>query len=141
MHALVYGLVALAAVWALAVGVLLLLGRRLAARKIFRLVPDLLALFSGLARDPRVPRGSKILLWFAAAWVASPIDLIPEFIPVLGPLDDAVIAALVLRHLVRVAGRDVVAEHWRGDPETLDQIMRIVRADRIKRRPIGEERW
>jgi uncharacterized membrane protein YkvA (DUF1232 family) len=89
------------------------------------LLPNLLVLFKGLMGDPRVPRRSKILLVVAAAWVASPIDLIPEFIPVLGPLDDAVVAALVLRHLVRRAGGDVVAEHWRGDPATLDRILRL----------------
>jgi len=62
---------------------------------------------------------------FGAAWVASPIDLIPEFIPVLGPLDDAVVAALILRHLLKTAGRDVVAEHWRGDPTTLQRLLHL----------------
>ena len=66
------------------------------------------------------------LLAFGAAWVASPIDLIPEFIPVLGPLDDAVVAALILRHLLRTAGRDVIAEHWHGDPGTLARLLRLV---------------
>jgi hypothetical protein len=61
-------------------------------------------LFKGLIGDPRVPRSSKALLLFGAAWIASPIDLIPEFIPLLGPLDDAVVAALILRRLVRTAG-------------------------------------
>src|SRR5207253_1910582 len=69
-------------------------GRRTAAREVAALLPNLFGLFKGLVRDPRVPRGSKALLLFGAAWVASPIDLIPEFIPVLGPLDDAVVAAL-----------------------------------------------
>src|SRR5439155_8408514 len=85
----------------------------------------LLALFRGLVRDPRVPRGSRLLLLFGAAWVASPIDLIPEFIPLLGPLDDAVVAALILRHVLRSAGEDVVAEHWRGDPATLARLLRL----------------
>jgi len=107
------------------VAVLFLLGRRTAAREVAALLPNLLLLFKGLLRDPRVPRGSKILLVFGAAWVASPIDLIPEFIPVLGPLDDAVVAALILRHLLRTAGRDVVAEHWRGDPATLARLIRL----------------
>jgi len=65
------------------------------------------------------------LLGLAAVWLVSPIDLIPEFIPVLGPLDDAVVAALVLRHIVKVAGREVVAEHWRGEESTLDRILRV----------------
>jgi uncharacterized membrane protein YkvA (DUF1232 family) len=88
-------------------------------------VPNLARLFRDLIRDPRVPRGSKVLLVIAAAWVASPIDLIPEFIPVLGPLDDAVVAAIVLRHVLRRAGREVVVEHWHGDPATLERILRL----------------
>jgi uncharacterized membrane protein YkvA (DUF1232 family) len=58
-------------------------------------------------------------------WIASPIDLIPEFVPVLGPLDDVVIVVLVLRHVVRRAGPDVVREHWRGDPATIAAILRV----------------
>src|SRR5690348_3277757 len=94
-------------------GALVLLGRRSAAREVARLLPNLALLFKGLLGDERVPRRSKALLVVAAAWIASPIDLIPEFIPFLGPLDDAVVAALVLRHLVRIAGEEVVTEHWR----------------------------
>ena len=135
MRWLLYALAIVFTLWAIALGELLLLGRRLAARRLFRLIPDLLALFGGLARDKRVPRGSKFLLAVGAAWIASPIDLIPEFIPVLGPLDDAVVAALVLRHIVRRAGRDVVAEHWRGDPETLEMILRMAGAGRGSARP------
>jgi uncharacterized membrane protein YkvA (DUF1232 family) len=85
-------------------------------------------LFKGLVRDPRVSRGSKALLVIGVVWVASPIDLIPEFIPVLGPLDDAVVAALILRHVLRTAGRDVVADHWRGDAATLDRLLSLFRA-------------
>jgi uncharacterized membrane protein YkvA (DUF1232 family) len=101
------------------------------------LLPNLLKLFKGLVGDPRVPRGSKALLIFGAAWVASPIDLIPEFVPVLGPLDDAIVAALILRHVLRSAGREVVAEHWHGDPATLDRLVRLFepRAARPKPRP------
>jgi len=70
------------------------------------LLLNLARLFKGLVGDPRVPRSFKALLLFGAAWIASPIDLIPEFIPFLGPLDDAVVAALILRRLVRTAGED-----------------------------------
>jgi uncharacterized membrane protein YkvA (DUF1232 family) len=109
--------------YAIAVAVLLLAGRKTAARELAMLVPNLAILFKELLRDPRVPRGSKALLWFGAAWIASPIDLIPEFVPFLGPLDDAVVAALILRHLVRKAGSEVVAEHWRGDPATIAHLL------------------
>jgi uncharacterized membrane protein YkvA (DUF1232 family) len=114
-----------AGVYLLFVAALYVAGRRTAAREVATLLPNLLKLFKGLVRDPRVPRRSKVLLIFGAAWVASPIDLIPEFIPVLGPLDDAVVAALILRHLLRTAGREVVTEHWRGEPATLERLLRL----------------
>lgn len=125
VRTVVIALVAVAGVYVVAVAALLFAGRRTAAREVATLLPNLVKLFKGLIRDPRVPRGSKILLIFGAAWVISPIDLIPEFIPVLGPLDDAVVAALILRHLLRTAGREVVAEHWGGDPATLERILRL----------------
>ena len=111
-------------VWALAIAVLYALGRRTQARELAALIPNLLVLFKGLLRDPGVSKGSKAWLWFAIVWLVSPIDLIPEFIPVLGPLDDAVVAALVLRHVLRRTDRAVLAEHWRGDLATLDAITR-----------------
>ena len=111
-----------AAVWALAVVLLLALGRRTQARELATLIPNLVLLFKGLLQDPRVSRRNKAWLWFAVAWLVSPIDLIPEFIPFLGPLDDAVVAALVLRHVLRTTDRSVLTVHWRGDPATLDVI-------------------
>jgi len=114
-----------AGVWLLAVVALAVLGKRIAARALVRLVPDVVRLFRGLLGDPRVPLGSKLLLGLAVAWLVSPIDLLPEFLPVLGPLDDAVVAALVVGHLVRRAGPDVVREHWRGDEATLRVLLRV----------------
>ena len=60
----------------------------------------------------------------AVVWLGSPIDLVPEFIPVAGPLDDAIVAALVLRHLLKRTDRSVLFEHWRGNPATLEAIVR-----------------
>src|SRR6266542_2684033 len=111
--------------WVLAIRALLVIGRLTAALQLATLLPNLIRLFRGLLRDPRVPRGSKVLLGFAIAWFVSPIDLLPEFIPVLGPLDDVVVAALLLRHVLRKAGRDVIAEHWSGDQATLDVLLRV----------------
>jgi uncharacterized membrane protein YkvA (DUF1232 family) len=125
VRTLVIALVAVAVVYLVAVAALILAGRRTAARELATLLPNLVKLFRGLIRDPRVSRRSKILLIVGAAWVISPIDLIPEFIPVLGPLDDAVVAALILRHVFRTAGREVVAAHWGGDPATLERILRL----------------
>jgi uncharacterized membrane protein YkvA (DUF1232 family) len=113
--------------WLLLIAGLFVAGRRNAAREVATLLPNMVALFRGLVRDPRVPKREKRLLVIAAIWLASPIDLIPEFIPVLGPLDDAVVAALVLRRLVRVAGREVLADHWRGEPAALDRVLRLLR--------------
>lgn len=111
--------------WVLAVVVLLWLGRKTLARELLSLLPNLVRLFRGLLRDERVPRSSKALLLVGAVWLASPIDLIPEFLPGIGPIDDAVVAALVLRHLVKRAGPDVVRDHWQGDPRTIGLILRV----------------
>ena len=115
--------IAVAAYAALVLG-LILAGRRVAAKELAALIPNLLLLFKDLAKDPSVPRGPKIWLAVGTLWLLSPIDLLPEFLPVLGPLDDAVVAAVVLRHLVRRAGVDIVRSHWRGEPATLDRILR-----------------
>lgn len=111
------------AVWLLALLILVIVGRKQQARELAGAIPNLLVLFRRLLRDPRVPRGSKIWLVVAVIWIASPIDLVPEFIPVLGPVDDVIVAALVLRHVLRRTDRGVLAEHWRGDPATLDRIV------------------
>jgi len=128
MKTLVTALAIAVALYLLLVAGLGIAGRRTAAKEVALLLPNLILLFKDLARDPRVPRRSKWLLLFGAAWFASPIDLIPEFIPVLGPLDDAVVAALILRHLARKAGRDVVEEHWRGNPATIDRLLRVIQS-------------
>jgi uncharacterized membrane protein YkvA (DUF1232 family) len=119
VRGLLIGLAVAAAVWLLAIGVLYLFGRRIAAKELATLLPNLIGLFRGLAKDSRVPRRTKAWLVIGVVWFASPIDLVPEFIPVLGPLDDAVVAALILRHVLRVAGPGVVSEHWRGSPAAL----------------------
>ena len=123
MNAALIALAAAGSCYAIAVLALVLAGRRVAARELALLLPNLVLLFHGLLRDPRVPKRSKALLLVAIGWIASPIDLIPEFIPVLGPLDDAVVAALVLRRLARSAGPNVVQEHWRGDPATMARLL------------------
>lgn len=122
--------------WAVALGVVLLVyaalvallfvaGRRLLARELALLVPNLVRLFRGLLADPRVPLRAKVVLVVGIVWIASPIDLIPEFIPIAGPLDDAIVAALVLGYVSRTVGRDVVREHWHGDPSILARLLRL----------------
>jgi len=118
--------VALALYAAVVLG-LVVAGRGAAARELALLVPNLLQLFRGLIGDRRVPRRAKLVLALAVVWIASPIDLIPEFIPIAGPLDDAIVAALALRFVVRTSGRSVVMENWRGGPGTLEFLLRIAR--------------
>jgi uncharacterized membrane protein YkvA (DUF1232 family) len=123
VRTLLVAIAIVAALWLAAVVVLLLAGKKTAAREVAVLVPNLLALFRGLLGDPRVSRGTKAWIGVAVVWLLSPIDLIPEFIPIAGPLDDAIVAALVLRHVLKRAGRDVVESHWRGDPATIRRLI------------------
>jgi uncharacterized membrane protein YkvA (DUF1232 family) len=116
------------AVYALAVVALIVAGRGHLARELVALLPNLALLFRDLIRDPRVARSAKVALVIGAAWIASPIDLIPEFIPIAGPLDDALVAAIVLRYVLRRTDREVLFGHWRGERATLERILRVARA-------------
>jgi uncharacterized membrane protein YkvA (DUF1232 family) len=109
----------------LVVGLVLTSRGRVPGTSAVRLLPDLLRLVGRLARDRTVPRGVRLRLWLLVAYLASPIDLIPDFIPVIGFADDVVIVALVLRSVVRRTGRDVVARHWPGTDEGLAVVLRL----------------
>ncbi len=115
-------------VWIGLIIVLILLGRRALARELAALVPNLTRLFAGLLRDPRVPLRAKIVLGVTALYLASPIDLIPDFVPIAGSLDDAIVAAFALRFVVGASSPEIVAEHWPGDPATLRRILWLARA-------------
>jgi uncharacterized membrane protein YkvA (DUF1232 family) len=91
-----------------------------------RLLPDLLRLAAGLARDPATPRSCRIALAGLAVWIASPIDLIPEFVPVAGPLDDIVVAAIVLRWVGRRVGEDALRAHWPGTTDGFGLVLRLL---------------
>jgi uncharacterized membrane protein YkvA (DUF1232 family) len=127
MPAWLVAILILVAIYLVLVVALILSGRHVAAKELALLVPNLVLLFKDLLRDRSVPRRPKIAVAIGVVWLISPIDLLPEFLPVLGPLDDAVVAALVLRYLVKRAGIEVVQEHWRGDPATLASILRAAR--------------
>jgi uncharacterized membrane protein YkvA (DUF1232 family) len=90
-----------------------------------RLLPDLLRLISRLARDAGLPRRVRIRLWLLVAYLALPIDLVPDFIPVLGYADDAIVVALVLRSVVRGAGPQALERHWPGTPDGLAAVRRL----------------
>jgi uncharacterized membrane protein YkvA (DUF1232 family) len=86
-------------------------------------LPACVTLIGRLRHDPRVPRSAKIAVVFAGLWVLSPVDLIPEFLPVIGPLDDVVVVALALRYAARRVRRAVLAEAWPGNPELLGRLI------------------
>ena len=94
-------------------------------RDAMRLLPDLLRMLKRLAADDTLPRGVRIRLWFLIGYLAMPIDLVPDFIPVIGYADDAVIVAIALRSVTRRAGAEAIDRHWPGTPEGLVAIRRL----------------
>jgi uncharacterized membrane protein YkvA (DUF1232 family) len=88
-------------------------------------VPDCILLFKRLLRDPRVPRRAKVALALTIPYLAMPFDLIPDFIPVLGQLDDALLVLAVFGYVARRAGRDVVEELWPGSEPGLGLVLRV----------------
>lgn len=130
---------ALVAIYGGFVLVLFIAGRRSDARAWAGFIPDCLVLFRGLIGDSRVPRGQKLLLGALVAYLAMPLDLIPDFIPVAGQLDDAIAVAGVLRIVLRGAGAEPIREHWPGPPASLRLILRLAggRVDDSSRRADG----
>jgi uncharacterized membrane protein YkvA (DUF1232 family) len=107
-------------------GILVLLARRLPpgiVRDLASFIPDCVTTVRRLRRDPRVPRKAKIAIVVAGMWVASPIDLIPEFLPVIGPLDDIVVVALALRYAGRQVPHEVLLAAWPGEPRLLERLL------------------
>ena len=90
------------------------------------MVPQLVKLIWRLLKDPRVPVRTKMAVGAAVAYLVSPVDLIPEFIPVVGLADDLLLIALVIRHMVETAGEEVVLEHWDGSRDLLEVIRSIL---------------
>ncbi len=107
------------------VAVLVLTGRRQDARALAGFIPDCIVLFRRLLADERVPRRHKLLLGALIGYLAMPIDLIPDFIPVAGQLDDAIIVAVVLRSVLRAGGPELLREHWPGPAASLNALTRL----------------
>ena len=115
--------------------ILVVLARRLppgAAKDLATVLPACATTANRLRRDPRVPRRAKVAVAFAGLWVLSPIDLIPEFLPVIGPLDDVIVVALALRYAARQVPRDVLFEAWPAEPRILERLI-PVREGRLSR--------
>ena len=128
MTAWEWGLVALAVLllaYAGFLGMLIALGRREDARALTRFVPDCVVLFRRLIGDPRTSRRDKLLLAALVGYLSMPLDLVPDFIPVAGQLDDAIIVAVVLRAVLRAAGAELIREHWPGPKRSLDALLRL----------------
>lgn len=92
-----------------------------------RLLPDVVRLLRRLAADRELPRGVRLRLWLLLAYLAMPFDLIPDFVPVLGYADDAILVAAALRSTVRAAGMESVSRHWPGTPDGLQAVVRLAR--------------
>ena len=129
------------------IAALIAVGRRGDARAVAAFIPDCLVLFRGLLRDPRVSRGRKMLLLGLIGYLALPFDLVPDFVPVAGQLDDAIVVVLVLRWVLRAEGPQLVRDHWRGPEQTLGVILRLAYgrelASRLARpsQPLAGTRW
>jgi uncharacterized membrane protein YkvA (DUF1232 family) len=92
-------------------------------RELARFIPDCLTTVRRLRGDARVPRRARVAVVLAGLWLASPIDLLPEFLPVIGPLDDVVVVALALRYAARQVPRQVLVDAGPGDPRLLERLL------------------
>ena len=115
---------------ALVVALVIVRPRGRLAREALRLLPDVLRLVRRLAADQALPRGVRVRLGLLLAYLAVPIDLIPDFVPVLGYADDAIIVTAVLRSVVRRAGIDAVRAHWPGTNDGFTALTRLTGLDR-----------
>jgi uncharacterized membrane protein YkvA (DUF1232 family) len=121
--------VAVVALWVVLLTALLIFRPRgIDLREAKRFVPDVVRLLRDLARDPEVGRGVRVRLVIRAAYLAMPIDLVPDFVPVLGYADDVIAISIVLRSVVRHAGVAAVERHWRGTPAGLAVVRRLAGA-------------
>jgi uncharacterized membrane protein YkvA (DUF1232 family) len=121
-----FGLVA--AIWLALIVALLLVGRREEARALASFIPNCLVHISRLMHDNRVPRRRKLLLAALIGYLALPFDLIPDFIPIAGQLDDVLVVAFVLRRFLRSGGDQLVREHWPGPEQSLRVMLRVAGA-------------
>jgi uncharacterized membrane protein YkvA (DUF1232 family) len=94
-------------------------------REAVRLLPDTLRLLKNLATDATLPRGVRARLWLLFVYLATPVDLIPDFLPVIGYADDAILVAMVLRSVVRRAGLEAVRRHWKGTDDGFGALCRV----------------
>jgi uncharacterized membrane protein YkvA (DUF1232 family) len=116
--------------WVACIAALYISGRRSAARALATFLPDSIVLVRRLLADPALPRSRKLALMALLAYLALPFDLVPDFLPVIGLLDDAILTALTLRFVLRGAPTAHLAELWPGSPEGLKVIHRLAATDK-----------
>ncbi|HWI73045.1 MAG TPA: DUF1232 domain-containing protein [Baekduia sp.] len=116
---------AIIALWLTLLAALALAGRRREALAAGRFVPDCVVLFRRLLADDRLPRSRKLALVSLLVYLASPIDLVPDFIPVIGHVDDAILVVLALRFVLRAGGPELIAEHWPGPAGSREALSRL----------------
>jgi uncharacterized membrane protein YkvA (DUF1232 family) len=124
-QAILVGAGASLAVYVLFVAALIVAGRRESARAVAGFVPDCVVLFRRLLGDASVPRRKKLMLAAIVPYLTMPFDLVPDFVPVAGYLDDAVVVAFVLRHVLRGSGPELIERHWPGPRQSLRLILRL----------------
>jgi len=116
----------LAGLWIVSCVVMMLLSHRLPPglmRQVAEFLPSCVTTARTLRQDPAVPRRAKVALLVAVVWVVSPIDLLPEFLPVIGPLDDVVAVILLLRYAARSIPRETLLDAWPTDPRLLQKLL------------------
>ncbi|MDX6277865.1 MAG: hypothetical protein QOJ72_1993 [Nocardioidaceae bacterium] len=126
MRSLLIVAAAVLASWAACWLLLAVVAKRLPpglARQVAEFIPSCVATARALRRHPDVPRPAKIALLVAIAWVVSPIDLIPEFIPVIGPFDDVIAVIILIRFAARRVPRELLLEAWPSDPRLLERLI------------------
>lgn len=102
-------------------------------------LPGVIRLLRGLHADPSVPRSVRIRVWIAIVYNIQPINIIPDFVPVIGLMDNVVVTAWALRSAVSKAGSQAVVDHWRGTPDQLELLFRVARLGPVPNRTGGPE--
>ena len=132
MRPLLFVVAGLALTWLLFMTWLMLARpKHLALREAAAFIPDTLRLLKRLTRDGDIPRRTRWLVWVLLGYLASPIDLVPDFIPIVGYADDVILVALVLRHIMRKAGPGKLTEHWPGTRESLTALGELLRLPNV----------
>ena len=125
MRTILISLAILLAVYTTFILILYLKGRREDARAWGGLIPDCIILFKRLLSEPAVPFRSKLMVYLLIAYLAMPIDIVPDFIPVAGQLDDVIIVTLVLRDILKRSGEGTIRSHWPGPEKSLKLLLKL----------------